>query len=273
MEVSYTFRARLEDTRPGAPYDQCDHGVDTTITIYVNPTPVFNVTVEDTIVCDSSSVILDITDLTVNASGPRVYDVERVYNTDSLIVNPNPGNETNLDIDTDITDSFINLSRRVQPVQYRLTLRINDTRSPLSFGTCDHGVDTIITIYVNPTPVFNVNITDTLVCDSSMVNITVSDLMGDVEGNKVYDLNVVPSAGINAGLLSPDGTYILGTDNISDQAVNLTSEIQTITYNFTARLEDDRPGSPYGDCDHGVDTSITVYVNPTPDFDVSISDT
>ena len=68
-----------------------------------------------------------------------------------------------------------------------------------------------------------------------------------------------------------DGQYAI-TEHVTDQLINLTHEVQTVTYNFRYRLNDTRNGGiPF--CDHGVDTTITVYVNPTHALRVEIADT
>ena len=57
----------------------CDHGIDTTITVWVNPTPRFTVTVDDTIVCDSSTVLLDVTDGLGPVQGTKLYHLSTSY--------------------------------------------------------------------------------------------------------------------------------------------------------------------------------------------------
>ena len=61
--------------------------------------------------------------------------------------------------------------------------------------------------------------------------------------------------------------------DISDDLVNLTQEVQQIDYHFKARIRDDRPDHAGSFCDQGGDTTITIYLNPTPVMSVSVADT
>ena len=261
--VTYNFRYRLNDSRNGgAPF--CDHGIDTSITIYVNPTPDFTVTVADTIVCDSTTITLDVADLLGAVQGDKVYDLSTSQSGGIDGIQP----DGQYDMPVDVVDQLINTTSEVQSVTYYFRYRLNDSRNG-GAPFCDHGIDTSITIYVNPTPEFTVEVADTVVCDSSTITFNVTDLLGDVLGDKVYDLATNQSGGITG--IQPDGQYNM-PDDVTDQLINTTNEVQTVTYNFRYRLNDSRNGgAPF--CDHGIDTSITIYVNPTPDFTVTVADT
>ena len=50
-------------------------GKDTTITVYVNPTPVMSVAIIDTIVCDTTEITIDVTDLNGAVAGDKVYEL------------------------------------------------------------------------------------------------------------------------------------------------------------------------------------------------------
>ena len=95
---------------------------------------------------------------------------------------------------TAIVDQLINTTNVVQAVTYNFRYRLNDPRNG-GIAFCDHGVDTTITVYVNPTPRFTVTIADTIVCDSTTITLNVADLLGAVEGTKVYDLTTTYTAG------------------------------------------------------------------------------
>jgi gliding motility-associated-like protein len=62
--------------------------------------------------------------------------------------------------------------------------------------------------------------------------------------------------------VQPTGEYPSGT-LITDQLINLTNTVQTVTYHFKARIRDDRPGHGGFFCDQGGDTLIIIYVEPT----------
>ena len=99
---------------------------------------------------------------------------------------------------TAIVDQLINTTNVVQAVTYNFRYRLNDPRNG-GIAFCDHGVDTTITVYVNPTPRFTVSIADTIVCDSTTITLNVADLLGAVEGTKVYDLTTTYTAGAVLG--------------------------------------------------------------------------
>ncbi|MBE0673318.1 MAG: gliding motility-associated C-terminal domain-containing protein, partial [Bacteroidales bacterium] len=174
---------------------------------------------------------------------------------------------------TPITNTLINLTNEVQAVTYHFKARIRDDRPGHVGNFCDQGGDTTITVYVNPTPRLTVAIPDTIVCDSSTINITVNDGNGAVAGGttKVYQLTTTDAGGTVLGVQAT-GEYIAGTP-ITNTLINLTNEVQAVTYHFKARIRDDRPGHVGNFCDQGGDTTITVYVNPTPRFTVTVDDT
>jgi hypothetical protein len=116
-----------------------------------------------------------------------------------------------------------------------------------------------------------VAIDDTIVCDSSNIVIDVTDLLGGVQGDKVYQLTTTDAGG-NVQGVQATGEYQAGR-TITNQLVNRTNEVQAVTYHFKARIKDSRTGGPFGYCDQGGDTLITVYVNPTPRLEVAIADT
>ncbi|MFN8206902.1 MAG: hypothetical protein U0T82_05765 [Bacteroidales bacterium] len=67
------------------------------------------------------------------------------------------------------------------------------------------------------------------------------------------------------------GEYAADLD-ISDNLINLTNQVQVVTYTFRPRIDDPRNGGiPF--CDNGKDTTLTIYVNPTPRLAVSVPDT
>ncbi len=264
--VTYHLSYQIRDDRSGTNFGYCDHGIDTSITIYVNPTPRFTVSVPDTIVCDSTEITLDVVDGLGGVEGAKVYELTTTQS--GGITGIEPDNEYG--IDHDITDQLINTTNQVQTVTYHLSYQIRDDRSGTNFGYCDHGIDTSITIYVNPTPRFTVSVPDTIVCDSTEITLDVVDGLGGVEGAKVYELTTSQSGGITG--IEPDNEYGIDHD-ITDQLINTTSQVQTVTYHLSYQIRDDRSGTNFGYCDHGIDTSITIYVNPTPRFTVSVPDT
>jgi gliding motility-associated-like protein len=99
------------------------------------------------------------------------------------------------------------------------------------------------------------------------VNITVNDDLLGVAGEKVYQLTTTDAGGNVLGVQA-SGEYAAGTD-ISDNLINTTNQVQTVTYTFRPRIDDDRNGGiPF--CDNGRDTTLTIYVNPTPRVIVTV---
>ena len=133
--------------------------------------------IADTIVCDSTTITLDVTDLLGNALGAtRFMILPPTYNTAALSGSTGRWSVRN---HGDVTDQLINLTHEVQTVIYNFRYRLNDSRNG-GIPFCDHGVDTTITVYVNPTPRFTVKIADTIVCDSTTITLDVTDLLGTV---------------------------------------------------------------------------------------------
>jgi len=255
--VTYHFKARIRDDRPGHLGSFCDHGVDTTITVYVNPTPRFTVSIADTIVCDSTTITLNVADLLGAVEGTKVYDLTTVYTAGAVL--GVEATTANIPMGTSIVNQLINTTNVVQAVRYNFRYRLNDPRNG-GIAFCDHGVDTTITVYVNPTTQFLVSVDDSIICDQTTLTITVTDLLGQVIGGKVYDLTTTYIPGTVTGVI-PDGTYPI-TQNVVNTLLNNTNVYQTITYHLKYRLTDTRYGGiPF--CDHGTDTTIIIYLEPT----------
>src|SRR4030043_2352508 len=120
-----------------------------------------------------------------------------------------------------ITDQLINLSNAVQTVTYHFKARIRDDRAGHGGFFCDQGGDTTITVYVRPTPRLSVVIADTIVCDSTTINIAVTDGNGNVHPSttKVYQLTTTNMGGVIG--VQATGEYPSGTD-IINQLINPT---------------------------------------------------
>ncbi|KPK82831.1 MAG: hypothetical protein AMS27_13875, partial [Bacteroides sp. SM23_62_1] len=266
--VTYHFKARIRDDRVGYNFGYCDQGGDTLLTIYVNPTPRLNVSIPDTIFCDSSIVTVTVNDLLNNVEGVKVYELTTT-NAGGNVVGVQPTGE--YAAGEDITDQLVNLTNQVQVVTYHFKARIRDDRVGYNFGYCDQGGDTLLTVYVNPTPRLGVSVPDTIFCDSSTVTINVNDLLNNVEGVKVYELTTTDAGGNVLGVQT-SGEYAASTD-FSDQLINITNQVQIVTYHFKARIRDDRVGYNFGYCDQGGDTLLIIYINPTPRFNINVADT
>ena len=245
---------------------------DTTITVYVQPTPRLTVSIPDTIVCDSTEINITVNDGNGAVAGntTKVYELTTTDAGGAVIGVQTSGEYL---AGTPITNTLINTTNAVQVVTYHFKARIRDDRPGREGFFCDQGGDTTITVYVQPTPRLTVSIPDTIVCDSTEINITVNDGNGDVAGSttKVYELTTTDAGGAVLGVQT-SGEYLAGTP-ITNTLINTTNAVQVVTYHFKARIRDDRPGREGFFCDQGGDTIIIVYVNPTPQFTVSVDDT
>ena len=99
---------------------------------------------------------------------------------------------------TAIVNQLINTTNVVQTVTYNFRYRLNDPRNG-GIPFCDHGVDTTITVYVNPTPRFTVEIADTIVCDSTTITLELP-IYWAMLGDKVYDLTTTYTPGAIPGV-------------------------------------------------------------------------
>ncbi|MFN8206905.1 MAG: hypothetical protein U0T82_05780 [Bacteroidales bacterium] len=82
----------------------------------------------------------------------------------------------------------------------------------------------------------SVSVPDTIICDSSDVNITVNDGLPGVQGTKVYQLTTTDAGGNVLGVQA-SGEYTAELD-ISDNLINLTNQVQVVTYTFRPRIDD-----------------------------------
>ena len=262
-KVVYRFIPRIDPEDGGA---DCENGKDTIITIWVNPTPIITVDVPDTIVCDNETVVFSVADGLgpVAVDWDKRYVVRAVYTSSNITVISRTSNvRDTLNVGVPISDSYVNHTNEVQPVFYFFSARIFDNRPGHIGGYCGNVPDTIITIWVNPTPRIIVDISDTIFCDSALVNISVVDGLSYVEGTSVYDLTINYTLGNISGVIIGDGENDADQD-INNYLENETDSVQIITYHFTARIRDDRPDHAGEYCNNGTDTTITVYLNPTP---------
>ena len=265
-EVVYHFTPQIEPEDMGTSCERWD----TTITIWVNPTPALSWYVVDTIFCNNSRVDIDILDGMGYVIGDKKFEVQGVYVPSKVSVfNRAPNSWEVNDIPDQISDSIVNRTNEVQPVIYFIRPVIYDNREGKVAGELCGGVQPLkLIIYVNPTPVlYFKDLVDTIFCDSSLVHINVEDgLSSNIKGIARYNLEVIYNAGrvtlISAG--ATPGESDNSDEDINDYLLNGSDTIQTVSYHFMAHIWDDRPGHEGRFCDNGTDTTITIYLNPTP---------
>ncbi len=270
--ITYTFKPVILDPRGDGSIPECNEGGDTTITITVNPTPRLSVTLDQNIYCDSSTVAFAVTDGLVSSTGSRVYSVVREYDeSDIRIEGEVPGLDDNQPYGVNLTDEIRNLTSQVQTVRYTFKALIKDPRGDGSLVECNEGGDTSFVVYVNPSPTLSVEIPEEVYCDSSTINILVSNGLLTVQGAAVYQI----TRNYNPDSLVVEGQVPGFVDNrpfglLQEEVRNLTNQVQSISYTFKPVIKDPRGDGSIPECDQGSDTTITLKINPTPKLAVSI---
>ncbi len=241
---------------PGDGDGECAGGRDTLITIYINPQPRINVAVDDTL-CYDGTTDFTITNPT-NQTGEWRYDLDVTY---PVGVTGTLSDASNL-TDLLLTDNLMNTTLTVQTVTYHFTPHIDPGDGD---GECAGGIDTLITIYINPQPRIIVAVDDTLCYDGS-TDFTISNPTNQT-GEWRYDLDVTYPVGVTGTLSDVSNLTDL---SLTDNLINSTLLVQTVTYLFTPHID---PGDGDGECGGGRDTLITIYINPQPRINVAVDDT
>src|SRR4030042_180955 len=139
------------------------------------------------------------------------------------------------------------------------------TRPYDGHAECAGGVDTTITVYVNPRPRIQVSADDTI-CYNGSTDFTIVN-PNTQRGTWRYDVDVTYPGGVTGTLGDLNNQTILAlTDNLS----NTTLNGQWVTYQFTPHIN---PDDGDAECAGGVDTTITVYLKQRPRIEVSADDT
>jgi len=257
-KVVYQFTPRIAPDDGGA---ECGGGIDTTITIWVNPTPRIAVTTPDSLVCDSSDVFFNIRNPNDPVKGAWQYNLVVDYGT--FIEGNNIGG-TYTDSDLNLSDYLVNRDTAAHLVTYRFIPFI----TPEDNGTdCGSGVEQVVNIWVNPTPQIRVSTPRTEICNEDNVNIFVRNPNIPIQGDWYYNLDVTYESGLTGDLT--DGVYNSTDVVLTDQLVNTDTIFHAVTYRFTPWI-DPSDGDP--DCLNGLDTTIIVWVNPTPAIRVVAED-
>ena len=269
--IDYTFSPKIKGVSSQVAY--CGNGIDQTIRVWLNPVPHLQVTISDTIYCDTSTIHFTVENINGTVYGTKVFDVVVEYLVGG-ITNTYTPSETNLESPVDIFDDLINNTDSLQLIKYIFIPKIYNPGGKDPAKYCDkNGIIDTVTIYLNPTPrlsaVLITETLDTVVCDTADYEITLISENGTIIGDKVYILDS-ESTGDVSGVI-PDGAYALD-DIISNVLVNNTKHLQIVTYNIKPVFRNVNGFDP--DCDKGIDTTIIIYLNPTPVFDsITISDT
>lgn len=239
---------RVVPTGPGTTF--CV-GPSTDFTIRVNPTPTLTASLAGLpVVCDTASININYVTGNPSIIGEHYYQLV-TSNTGSVSgINPS-GNSP---ISTSINDVLINNTRHLQSIQYQAIPYFRNVSSRIN--ECRNGIDTVMTIQLNPTPVFDsIVVSDTVICNESFVRFRMYNTQ-ITSGTVVYDLEGTYS-GTVAGV-KPDGQY--GIAHYTDTLVNSSALIQPVTYLFKPAINDPVNGLY---CNKGITSTRVVKVNPT----------
>ena len=228
----------------------------------VNPVPRITVFSADTIYCDSSIIQFNISDNNGLTLGQKKMKLTSTF-IPGAVSGVTPSGEFNR---LTFNNTLINNSDSLQIIEYEIKARIKNPKEDDTLFYCDAGTDTIIRIYLNPLPKFKVTVQDTIFCDSSTVQFSITSLNGNILGQKYYELISV-SDSVSGVHLS--GNYPIAgfTDNIFNQ----TNHYEIITYTLRPGFRNPRTGLNY--CNNGKDTIIHIYLNPYPVMNILYPDT
>ena len=165
----------------------CPNGIDTTIRIWVNPTPEIRVSAEPircSVTGDNHHTEYHQSQYSVR--GNWKYDLQ--MNADPEINGPDLNQTGIITALLHLILHSTNTDTVVHKVEYRFIPRI----SPDDGGRiAKMGRDTTITIWVNPTPEIRIT-TDTVICDGDVVTINIQSPNNPIRGDWKYNLVVTP---------------------------------------------------------------------------------
>ena len=209
-------------------------------TVYVNPQPDIEVTADDTL-CYNGSTTFTITNPNT-VRGTWRYDVDVTYPAG---VTGSLGNLTNQTVLTQ-AETLSNTTSDVKAVTYLFTPHIDPTDGG---SECQNGLDTTITVYVNPQPDIEVTADDTL-CYNGSTTFTITN-PNTVRGTWRYDVDVTYPAGVTGSLGNlTNQTVLTQAETLS----NTTSDVKAVTYLFTPHIDP---------TDGGSDVK-TAWIRPSP---------
>jgi hypothetical protein len=266
--ITYHFTPYIDPSDGEA---DCGTDRDTLITIWVNPTPRILVDFPDTIFCNNDTAVISVLDGLGFVQALSEYTVIAIYDDAALdVISRASGAEETWISGTPLTDIYVNHSLETQELRYYFTPRIRDTRPGHEGEFCPDG-EIEVRIWIHPDPDLNVSVADSILCDGTQVDISITSSQGTLEGGTLlYDLSVSYDGASVSGTITADGSFV-PDQTINDLLINDTDTVQLITYHFRARIRDDRPGHEGTFCDNGADTTISIYLNPTPRFNYLLS--
>jgi len=220
-EAAYKFTPIISPFGGGP---DCQNNYDTTIYVRVNPTPAIRVIAADSILCNGDQAEITINNPNVFVFGDWEYDL-------SVIADPGMSGYRASDtalIGTSIIDPLVNNDTIVHKVAYRFT-----PKNAYDSLLCGGGEDTVIVIWVNPTPEIRVRTDDYVLCDGDSVTLDVRNPNFSVRGEWSYDLEITADPGIG-GVVSGTVEYSSDTSFIYE-LTNSDQVARSVTYHFSPR--------------------------------------
>ncbi|MGC9341190.1 MAG: hypothetical protein ACP5E3_00670, partial [Bacteroidales bacterium] len=164
--LEYTFTPKIKDVSTSTDY--CQNGVTRTIRVWLNPIPHLIATPEDTVYCDTSTVVINVENINGTVFGTKLYDVTVEYTTGAVESSYAPGGFDNTFPDQ-ILDELVNNTDSLQIIRYIFVPKIYNPNGKDPSKYCDrNGIVDTVTIYLNPTPRISAFLnTDTVVCDTT----------------------------------------------------------------------------------------------------------
>ncbi len=262
--VEYTFHPHIikDGVSPS-----CDPGTanDTTLKIYINPTPRIRVTLTtDSVICDSGSVSFEFDSLLAETTGQWVCSV--TTSTSNALVS---GFSNIIDTTKGFTDQLYNNSDTVQWVDYTFHPQIKDPYTGMSY--CDHGTkwDTTIRIWVEPYPSVEIVPDHDSICSGDTTALQLKSITGAYYGID-FKYITTPSNPDSVDIVHISGTSVLGKgDYIIDRITNLSDTAQTINYAIISYILDkDSNRKCIGDTTYAeVIVEPTIRAELTPEVD------
>ncbi len=258
--VIYTFTPHI---RPGDGGSECINGVAVTVTIKINPRPRITVTTDGEL-CYNDPAKFNITNVnTVNAGATWYYDISPVTYPIGVTGGLWASGQTDQTATgvAALTENLVNNTNDVQTVSYTFTPHIR----PGDGGSeCTAGVPVTVTIKINPRPRITVT-TDGELCynDPAKFNITNVNTV-NAGATWYYDISPVTyPVGVTGGLWASGQTdqTATGVAALTENLVNNTNDVQTVSYTFTPHI---RPGDGGSGCTNGVPVTVTIKINPRP---------
>lgn len=221
--------------------------------VWVNPTLGIGYTATDGILCNEGATTITVLNPNNDIRGTWMYDLEVIPDPEIL---GSAGNQTAVTTSS-FTETLSNTDTIVHEVRYHLIPRIALDNG----GMCENGEDTLLSIWVNPTPEIRVN-ADTVICNGETASISIRNPNFYIRGTWKYDLEVTAEPEI-AGV---SGSGIdLNLSVLNENLVNTDQKPHYVDYRFIPKIYNE-----YGtvvSCDNGLDTTIRIWVNPTAHVD------